>query len=78
MKAKELESGNQTKHYVVSIDMGSPGSKEKESKFAWCDNGENREGNLDIDKLISAETILQTLHILLFVLLCIFDEWVIP
>ena len=52
MKAKELESGNQTKHYVVSIDMGSPGSKEKESKFAWCDNGENREGNLDIDKLI--------------------------
>ena len=54
MKAKELESGNQTKHYVVSIDMGSPGSKEKESKFAWCDNGENREGSLDIDKLIPA------------------------
>lgn len=53
MKDKELERGNQTKHYVVSIDMGSPGSKEKESKFAWCDNGENREGNLDIDKLIS-------------------------
>ena len=54
MKAKELESGNPTSHYVVSIDMGSPGSKEKESKFAWCDNGENREGSLDIDKLIPA------------------------
>ena len=40
-------------HYVVSIDMGSPGSKEKESKFAWCDNGENQKGSLDIDKLIS-------------------------
>ena len=50
MKAKELESGNPTRHYVVSIDMGSPG----QGNFAWCDNGENREGSLDIDKLIPA------------------------
>ena len=50
MKAKELESGNPRRHYVVSIDMGSP----KHNHFAWCDNGENREGSLDIDKLILA------------------------
>lgn len=50
MKAKELESGNPRRHYVVSIDMGSP----KHNHFAWCDNGENREGSLDINELIRA------------------------
>ena len=54
MKEKKISTGSFPERYVVSIDMGSPGSKEKESKFAWCDNGENREGSLDIDKLILA------------------------